>query len=56
MLGCAAHAMCGGPENLDWISGPDDGPIGAGAVSIRERAEWARIALHAHIYAGRSWF
>jgi hypothetical protein len=42
VLGCAAHAMGGGPENLDWIMGAD-GPVGAGGVSIAERAEWSRI-------------
>jgi hypothetical protein len=47
VLGCAAHAMGGGPENLDWIDGGED-CAGYGAVSMNEKAFWARKALHDH--------
>jgi phage terminase large subunit-like protein len=38
--------------DTDWISGPDnDAPI-HGAVSMSERAYWARKTLHDHIWSG----
>lgn len=58
VLGCAAHCMTGGPENLDWIDGGAD-RASYGAVSMSDKAEFARAQLHAHVNAGRpgwSWF
>jgi hypothetical protein len=51
VLGCAAHAMRGGPENLDWICSDDY--VGVGPVSISAKAEYARAQLWAHINGGR---
>ncbi len=47
VLGCAALTMRGDPQNLDWID------VGApvGAVSMSERAEFARRTLWAHVMA-----
>lgn len=54
VLGCAANAMRGGHENLDWISGPED--EGAGlvphAAGIAEKREYAMASMRAYVWSG----
>jgi phage terminase large subunit-like protein len=40
--------------NVDWITG-DDGVVAGRGLDMSERAEWSRMQLHAHIYAGRGY-
>jgi hypothetical protein len=54
VLGCAAHAMRGGPENLDWICGPDDAHAGLSprAVELKEKREFAMMQMRSYIWSG----
>jgi hypothetical protein len=51
-LGCAAHAMRGGAESLDWIFGCRGDPPIDGRLSMSERAAYARQQMFAHVWSG----